>query len=110
MHYQYLIIGGGIAGVTAAETICQHNPDATIAIVGSEAHVIYSRVLLPAFLKKRIPRTALFLRTVEDFTAKKIALYQQETLISIDVKHKDVVLENGKTFQYDKLLLATGGM
>ena len=109
MHYQYLIIGGGIAGVTAAETVRQHNPDATIAIVGSEAHVIYSRVLLPAFLKKRIPRTALFLRTVEDFTAKKIVLYQQETLISIDVKHKDVVLENGKTFQYDKLLLATGG-
>lgn len=109
MHYHYLIIGGGIAGVTAAETIRQHNPDARIAIVGDESHIIYSRVLLPHYLKRRISRANLFLRTAEDFTAKRIDLYQQETLVSIDTKHKDVSVENGKTFQYEKLLLVTGG-
>lgn len=109
MHYNYLIIGGGIAGVTAAETIRTHNLDASIGIVSLEPHVIYSRVLLPHFLKRRIPRANLFLRTSEDFTSKKIDLHQEETVVSIDPKHKDVTLENGKIFGYDKLLLATGG-
>ena len=108
-HYDYLIIGGGIAGVTAAETIREHNSDVHIAIVGDEPHVLYSRVLLPYYLKRHIPRSKLFLRTATDFTNKKIDIHQSETLVSIDSKHKEVALENGKTFAYEKLLLATGG-
>lgn len=111
MHqfYDYIIIGGGIAGVTAAETIRAHNSDAHIAIVEQESHVLYSRVLLPHYLKRHISRSKLFLRTSEDFTDKKIDIHQEETLVAIDAKHKNITLENGKTFGYGKLLLASGG-
>ena len=108
-HYHYLIVGGGIAGVTAAETIREHTNDAHIAIVGEEPHMLYSRVLLPAYLKNRIPRSKLFLRTIGDFTDKKIDIHGGDPIVSIDTAHKDVTLESGKTFGYDKLLLATGG-
>lgn len=108
-HYDYLIIGGGVAGVTAAETIREHNSDVHIAIVSDEPHVLYSRVLLPAYLKRRIPRSKLFLRTAEDFTNKKIDIYHEEHVVSIDPKHKEVALAAGKTLAYEKILLATGG-
>ena len=108
-HYDYLIIGGGIAGVTAAETIREHDHNARIAIVEREPHVLYSRVLLPHYLKRHIGRPKLFLRTPEDFTNKKIDIHQEEAIKTIDSKHKDITLETGKTFQYEKLLLATGG-
>ena len=108
-YYDYLIIGGGIAGVTAAETIRAEDADAHIAIIGQEPHVLYSRVLLPNYLKRHIARPKLFLRTAEDFTNRKIDIHQEEMLKAIDPKHKDVTLENGKTFGYGKLLLATGG-
>lgn len=108
-HYDYLIIGGGIAGVTAAETIREHTNDAHIALIGEEPHMLYSRVLLPAYLKNRISRSKLFLRSIQDFTEKKIDIHVGDRIVSIDAAHKDVTLESGKTFAYGKLLLATGG-
>ena len=66
-------------------------------------------MLLPHYLKRRIPRANLFLRSTEDFTSKKIDLHHEETVVSVDPGHKDVTLENGKVFGYDKLLLTTGG-
>ena len=108
-YYDYLIIGGGIAGVMAAETIRAENADAHIAIVGQESHVLYSRVLLPNYLKRHIARPKLFLRTASDFTDKKIDIHQQEMLKAVDPKHKEATLENGKTFGYGKILLSTGG-
>ena len=107
-HYDYLIIGGGIAGVTAAETIRQEDSDAHIAIVGQEPHVLYSRVLLPYYLKRHIARAKLFLRTAEDFTNKKIDIHQ-DFLKEVDAAHKTVTFESGKSLGYGKLLIATGG-
>ena len=108
-HYDYLIIGGGITGVTAAETIREHDQHAHIAIVEREPHVLYSRVLLPHYLKRHIARPKLFLRTAQDFTNKKIDIHREDAIKTIDPKHKDITLENGKILEYEKLLLATGG-
>lgn len=108
-HYDYLIIGGGIAGVTAAETIREQDSHAHIAIIEQEPHVLYSRVLLPYYLKRHIPRSKLFLRTLDHFTEKKIDLHQSVTVQAIDAEHKDVICADGKTIGYGTLLIATGG-
>ena len=41
----YLILGGGIAGVTAAETIRRQDKKTKIILVSAEPHLLYSRVL-----------------------------------------------------------------
>lgn len=109
MEYQYVIIGGGIAGVTAAENIRQKDPTNRIAIISEESEILYSRVLLPSYLKKRITREQLFLRRPADFTDKGIDVLMNERVVGIDAKHRDVLLENGHTVGYQKLLLSTGG-
>lgn len=79
MEYKYIIIGGGIAGITAAETIREHDPSGTIAVFTKEPHILYSRVLLPSFLKDKIRRDQLFLRTFNDFEKSRIDLFLEGT-------------------------------
>lgn len=108
-RYDYLIIGGGITGVTAAETIREKDPVATIAIISLEPHLLYSRVLLPSFLKNRIPREKLFLRKTEDFVERKIDFFAPETVASIRVDRKEVITVSGANIGFGKLLIACGG-
>lgn len=109
MRYDYLIIGGGIAGITAAETVRERDPQATIGIISVEPHLLYSRVLLPSFLKNRIPREKLFLRTADDFTQKRIDLFGGKRASYVDFQRKEAGLGDGKAVGYEKLLLASGG-
>lgn len=107
--YHYLIVGGGIAGVTAAETIRARDANANIGIVSAEPYPLYSRVLLPAYLKQKIPREKLFLRTLDDFAHARIDMRPQETVTAIHERQREVELENGIRLGYKKLLIATGG-
>lgn len=108
-QYDYLIIGGGIAGVTAAETIRENDPHSSIAIVSDEPHPLYSRVLLPAYLKKKIARDQLLLRKADDFFNKKIDLRLKEKVSFADFRKKEVGLANRAVVGYGKLLIASGG-
>ncbi len=108
-HYRYVIIGGGIAGVTAAETIREHDADGRIALVSGEPHLLYSRVMLPAYLKKKISRDRLFLRTRDEFVKKNIDVFLGVRAERLDIKSREVALENGEGIGFEKLLIAAGG-
>lgn len=107
--YQHLIIGGGITGVTAAETIRKADTKATICIISDEPHLLYSRVLLPHYLKNKIKREQLFLRAQQDFYNKNIDLRLSQTVSSLDAGKQEVVLKNGNRIKYEKLLISSGG-
>lgn len=109
MFYNHLIIGGGIAGVTAAETIRSHDARGSIAIVSDEPHMLYSRVLLPSYIKKRIPREKVFLRSIGDFELKNIMVMSGERVLKIDTARKEVFLQSGNTIFFEKLCIASGG-
>lgn len=109
MHYHYLIIGGGIAGITAAETIRQKDARGSIAVISDEPHVLYSRVLLPSYIRKKIPREKVFLRTLADFESKDITLFLGERVLKIDSARKEVFLASGRTIFFEKLCIASGG-
>ncbi|MEK7149034.1 MAG: FAD/NAD(P)-binding oxidoreductase [Patescibacteria group bacterium] len=108
MKYDYLIIGGGVAGVTAAEAIRKSDPKGTIGILTNESHPLYSRVLIPHYLKGKISRESVFLRSLGDMEKQNINLHTNEEAESIDTEAKSVKIKTGE-FQYGKLLIATGG-
>lgn len=109
IKYDYLIIGGGVAGVTAAETIREQSPSSTIAILSDEKYPLYSRVLLPSYLKKYIGREKLFLRNIDDFNKKRIDLRLEEKILYVDARRREVGFLNNVTLGFDKLLIASGG-
>ena len=95
--------------MTAAETIRENDPGATIGIISDEPHQLYSRVLLPAYLKKKVRREQLFLRKVDDFTQKRIDLRLDEKVLFVDPQKREVGLHNNAIVGYEKLLVASGG-
>lgn len=109
MEYKYVIMGGGIAGITAAETIRENDPSGSIAVFTKEPHLLYSRVLLPSYLKLKIRRDQLFLRTFNDFEKNRINLFFKRGVKSIDIEKKKILTDGNDWVFYDKLLMATGG-
>lgn len=107
--YDYFVIGGGIAGITAAETIRSRLSRVSIGIVSSEPEILYSRVLLPAYVKGKIPRSKVFLRTHERFAEQKIELVAPYEVMGIDTARREVRLNDGTFVQYGALLVASGG-
>ena len=105
-HYTYIIVGGGMAADSAIQGIRQVDDSGTIALVGAENFPPYDRPPLTKALwtgKKTLDK-------VWRQTASHGAdLYLNQRVISIDPKTKVVRDDQGLEYEYDKLLLATGG-
>lgn len=108
MQYDHLIIGGGIAGTTAAETIRQRDPRASVRIVAAERHPVYSRVLLPHVADGRAKEDRVVIRTAAALEAKGIAYDAGAVATSVDAAARTVALADGSTCSYGKLLIASG--
>ncbi len=109
-RYKYLIVGGGVAGTTAAESIRPRNPAGTIAVVSDEPFGLYSRVMLskPNFFLGKIPFDEVWLKGGEWYEKNNIAFLGGKKAIGIDARNKIVSLADGSQISYEKLLLATG--
>ena len=104
----YLIIGNGVAGTTAAETIRKQDPTGNITILSEEDIPFYYRIRLNEFIAGDVGEDKL--------SAKKEAWYQEQRLdlrlntrvIGLDAAGKQLTTETGEKFSFDRLLLATG--
>lgn len=108
--YKYLIIGGGVAGTTAAETLRQNDKEGSIAIVSDEPRM-YSRIMLskPNFFLGKITFDQVWLREEKWYTENKIDFIGESLAVKLDPQNKTVELKDSKVLQYEKLLIATGG-
>lgn len=109
-HYKYLIIGGGIAGTSAAETIRQNDKTGSLGIVSAEPYPLYSRVMLSKleFYTGKNISESIFLKKPEWYSSNKIDFLGGKTAIKLDVSKKRIVLKGGIILKYEKLLLAVG--
>ncbi|MBZ0126740.1 MAG: FAD-dependent oxidoreductase [Rhodocyclaceae bacterium] len=105
---KHVIIGNGPAGVVAAETLRKADPKADITLVGDEPEPPYSRMAIPYFLIGNIGEEGVHLRKVKGhFDGLGITL-QTGRAASIDAKARKVKLADGKSLEFDHLLIATG--
>lgn len=109
--FDYLIIGGGIAGTTAAETIRGHDPSGSIGIVSDEPHRLYSRIMLskPNFFLGKISFDQIWLKKEAWYGENKIEFIAGKKAVGLDPVKKIIRLDNGQDIGYQKLLVATGG-
>ena len=103
-----VIIGGGIAGTTAAGELRLLDKKANITIIDSEEHPVYSRVLLLPYVLKDVHREKLFLKKMSWYDAQSIELMSTTSVIGIDSVNKHVATSDGRELPYDKLLITTG--
>ncbi|MDN6626290.1 MAG: NAD(P)/FAD-dependent oxidoreductase [Pisciglobus halotolerans] len=105
--YDYLIIGGGIVGGYAAESIRELDKDGTIGIVSTDMDEPYTR---PALSKLIWTSDTFTEKDVPFGTAEKTSaeIMLETEAIEIDRNRHTVQLSNGRTIGYIKLLIATG--
>jgi 3-phenylpropionate/trans-cinnamate dioxygenase ferredoxin reductase subunit len=104
-HYQYLIIGGGMAGDAAVRGIRAVDPSGSIGMFSRESDPPYKRPLLSKGLWKG--------KTVDQAWCGTdrlgVDLHLETDIRHLDPRAKTVRDEHGTEYSYDKLLLATGG-
>ncbi len=104
----YLIIGNGVAGMTAAEEIRKCDKDAQVTIIGDERVLTYYRVKLSHFISKHFQIKELLIHDENWYRERNIELILGERVQSIHPNAQKVFLESGKEVGYHKLLLANG--
>ncbi len=107
---KYLIVGGGIAGTTASQSIRQNDTDGSIAIISNEPHYLYSRTLLskPVFFLDKIPAENIFIKKEDWYIQNKIDILKSVSAVDLNTEKQIVRLSNNDEIQYEKLLIAIG--
>jgi NADPH-dependent 2,4-dienoyl-CoA reductase/sulfur reductase-like enzyme/nitrite reductase/ring-hydroxylating ferredoxin subunit len=103
------IIGGGAAGLAAADRLRREGYSARITLISADTSPPYDRPNLSKdFLMGTAPAEWMPLRTPEYYVERKIELLLDSRVASLDLKQRTVQLEQGRQLDFDALLLATG--
>ncbi|MDI6784974.1 MAG: FAD-dependent oxidoreductase [bacterium] len=109
-NYQYIIIGGGLAGVSAIDGIRERDTTGSILLLSDEHQLPYDRPPLSKklwFEKKQV--ADIFLHDPKFYADTGVHLALGTKIISLDTQQKRVSDRQGNSFSFAKLLLATGG-
>lgn len=106
---RYIIVGNGVAGVTAAQSIVRADPALEVHIFGAEPYPYYQRPRLWEFLAGEIEQQTLYFRPLEWYAAKGIQVHLGARVAELDPAEHRLTLADGSSISYDRLLLATGG-
>jgi len=103
--YKYLIVGGGMTGDSAVRGIRDHDKDGSIGLVGAESHPPYSRPPLSKALWQGKDESSVW-RGTEDLG---VELLLGRRIVSLDLDAHRATDDQGEEYEYERLLLATGG-
>lgn len=121
----FVIVGGGLAGAKAAETLRAEGFDGEVVLFGDEPEMPYERPpLSKAYLLGKAPRESAFVHPAHWYAEHDVDLRTGVTVEAIDPAAHTVsfrvddpaldgaarppISPSGDTLVYDKLLLATG--
>ena len=106
---EFVIVGGGLAAATAAETLRNEGFDGAIRLIGAESHHPYIRPpLSKEYLKGDAGRDSVFVQEDGWYDENRIDLMLGRRADGLDAGAHIVELDNGERVHYDRLLLATG--
>jgi len=103
-----VIVGAGIAGVSAAESLRASSPSAEITLVSKESHLPYYRLNLTRFVAGEIGQEQLPIHPENWYAENGIRLMLGREATSLDLQGRTVACSGGESLRYDKLLLAAG--
>ena len=109
MGESYVIIGDGVAGSSAAETIREQAPDAEIIVITEEGEPLYNRILIKEFAKGKLPEAPLAIHDEGWYDERDIDLRLDTLVTRVDTDAHELSTHGGETIEYDQLLVATGG-
>jgi 3-phenylpropionate/trans-cinnamate dioxygenase ferredoxin reductase subunit len=105
----FLIVGGGLAGAKAAETLRDEGFGGRVVLVGGEAERPYERPpLSKGYLTGSAGRDSVYVHDADWYAAHEVDLRTGSRVVGLDRQERRVTLHSGDRLGYDRLLLATG--
>ena len=105
LHYDYLIVGGGMAAADALRGIRKLDPNGAIGLISAETDPPYQRPPLTKKLWQGEPLESIWI-TIPD---EGVTLHLGRTAQTLDAATREVRDDQGRRYSYGTLLLATGG-
>ena len=104
----YLIIGNGVAGTTAAENIRKIDKSGNITIATDEDLPFYYRIRLNEYISGEIEENNLVAKKEQWYRDRDINLELMTRITGAKHQEKALVTQNNRILSYDRLLIATG--
>jgi nitrite reductase (NADH) large subunit len=106
--FDYVIIGNGAAGVGGVEGIRKLDTKGTVAVIGDEEVLPYSRCFLTGYISGRYTEKNLTYRPSAFYERNQVQLFLGRKAVGLNVLEKKVTIDDGSQVEYRKLLLANG--
>jgi nitrite reductase (NADH) large subunit len=103
-----VVLGNGIAGVTAADHVRRRHPLAQIDLVAEEPHHLYNRMGIARLIYGRSAMQGLYLNPDGWYDERGITPWLNTRARRLDRLAREVILGTGERLPYDRLILATG--
>ena len=103
-----VIIGNGVAGLTAADHVRRNHPECEIHLIGRENHNAYNRMAIAKLISTPTGVSGLQLLPEQWYAEHRITAWINTHVTKLDPKRREVILATRKTLTYDRLILATG--
>jgi 3-phenylpropionate/trans-cinnamate dioxygenase ferredoxin reductase component len=106
---RFVIVGGGLAGAKAAESLRGEGFEGELVLIGEEGGVPYERPPLSKdFLRDEATRESTFVHAQSFYDEHAIELRPATCAVELRAAERELVLEGGERLSFDSLLLATG--
>lgn len=104
---EYVILGAGAAGITAAKTIRKADREGKITVISTDTQV-HSRCMLHKYLSHERDAAGISFIDPDFFGKNQITWLPGKTVSRLDTQGKKVYTDQGDEMSYDRLLIATG--
>lgn len=108
MDKKVVVIGNGIAALSAIERIRQVDPECKIVLFGQEPFHTYNRLKLSKNITTKLSVEEILIKQEEWYKQNQIEYHLSTPIIEVDFAARHVVTVEGQAFSYTHLLLANG--
>ncbi|MFM2057356.1 MAG: hypothetical protein RLY71_1741 [Pseudomonadota bacterium] len=105
---QIVIVGNGVAGLTAAEHVRRHHPQCEIHLISRETHAPYNRIGVSGLISNRTGMQGMQLKNEHWFRDQRVTQWLNTRATRIDTAQRRVQLATGEALDYDRLIIASG--
>lgn len=109
--YKYIVVGGGLAGASAADGIRKVDKNNQILLIGQEKTLPYQRPPLTKDLwSAKIDLNQIFIHSQKYYDDNDTRVVSGSRVLFVDIERKSILADDGNLYRFEKLLLATGGI
>ncbi|MDP3067759.1 MAG: FAD-dependent oxidoreductase, partial [Methylocystis sp.] len=104
-----VVVGAGMAATRFVEELTNRAPDRyDTLVIGDEPRLAYNRVLLSSVLAEELSIDDIELKPSQWWRAAGVEVLSGRKVIKINAASRRLILDNGESVDYSKVVLATG--